>query len=271
MTRRSVTPWSAGADYQEVSRLATEVKPKSNRILLIFGVFLAIVAFGGALLVGRTSGGTTAIGGGTKNVPAVVATKDIPASTQITADMVTVQDFSQDQAPPYAFRAKDLVVGKFAAIPIHTGAAIIDYDVVTDAGSVQPPKQAFLPIPAGMVAMQIPTGELVGAGGYIQPDDRIDIIVTATVGTAANAKPMTKTTFTNLHIIRVGPAGGANTRGISSSLTVIVTLKQAEDLKYLLDNTNYKYVLKSVKDYDVPDPATTPTTSDNFASSYGLK
>jgi Flp pilus assembly protein CpaB len=221
------------------------------------------------LLVGRTSGGTTAIGGGTKNVPAVVATKDIPASTQITADMVTVQEFSQDQAPPYAFRAKDLVVGKYAAIPIHTGAAIIDYDVVTDAGSVQPAKQAFLPIPAGMVAMQIPTGELVGAGGYIQPDDRIDIIVTATVGTSGKA--MTKTTFTNLHIIRVGPAGGANTRGISSSLTVIVTLKQAEDLKYLLDNTNYKYVLKSVKDYDVPDAATTPTTADNFASAYGLK
>ena len=50
-----------------------------------------------------------------------------------------------------------------------------------------------------------------------------------------------------------------------------MTLKQAEDLKYLLDNTNYKYVLKSVKDYDVPDPATAPTTADNFASSYGLR
>ena len=45
----------------------------------------------------------------------------------------------------------------------------------------------------------------------------------------AKAKPYTKTAFTNLHIIRVGPAGGANTRGISSSLTVIVTLKQDED------------------------------------------
>jgi Flp pilus assembly protein CpaB len=254
--------------------LATEVKPKSNRILLIFGVFLAIVAFGGALLVGRTSGGTNAIGGASKNVPAVVATKDIPASTQITTDMVTVTFFSQDQAPPYAFRAKDLVVGKYAAIPIHLGQAIIDYDIVVDAGSVQAAKQAFLPIPAGMVAMQIPTGELVGAGGYIQPDDRIDIIITASIYPAnthpANAKPYTKTTFTNLHIIRVGPAGAANTRGISSSLTVIVTLKQAEDLKFLLDNTNYKYVLKSVKDYDVPDADTTPTTDQSFIQTYHL-
>jgi Flp pilus assembly protein CpaB len=255
--------------------LATEVKPKSNRILLIFGVFLAIVAFGGALLVGRTGGGTTSLGTGSKNVPAVVATKDIPASTQITADMVTVVQFSQDQAPPYAFRAKDLVVGKYAAIPIHLGSAIIDYDIVADAGSVQAAKQAFLPIPAGMVAMQIPTGELVGAGGYIQPDDRIDVIVTASIypkGTnPADAKPYTKTTFTNLHVIRVGPAGAANTRGISSSLTVIVTLKQAEDLKFLLDNTNYKYVLKSVKDYDVPDADTAATTDQSFIQTFRLR
>ena len=254
--------------------MATEVKPKSNRILLIFGVFLAIVAFGGALLVGRTSGGTTVIGGG-KTVDVVVATKDIAASTQITAELVTIQKFSEDQVPPFAFRAKDLVVGKYAALPIHANSAIIDYYVVSDAGSVQPAKQAFLPIPAGMVAMQIPTGELVGVGGYIQPDDRIDIIITASIypkGTnPADARPYTKTTFTNLHVIRVGPAGGANTRGISSSLTVIVTLKQAEDLKFLLDSTNYKYVLKSVKDYDQVDPSTSSTTEQSFIQTYHLR
>jgi len=248
--------------------LATEVKPKSNRILLIFGIFLAIVAFGGALLVGRTSGGTTAIGGGSKNVPAVIAVKDIPASTQITADMVTIQNFSSDQAPPYAFRAKDVVVGKYAGIAIHANQAIIDYDLVATAGEVQPAKQAFLPIPSGQVAMQIPTGELVGAGGYIQPDDRIDVIVSYT---PTGAKlPKTKTTFTNLHVLRVGPAGGANTRGISSSLTVIVTLSQAEQLKWALDNTNYKFVLKSIKDYDVADPVAAVTDIDSFSNAFGI-
>jgi len=249
--------------------LATEVKPKSNRILLIFGVFLAIVAFGGALLVGRTGGGTNSLGTSSRNIPAVVATQDIPASTQITAAMVTIQQFSSEQAPPYAFRGKDLVVGKFAAIPIHTGSAIIDYDVVSDPSGVQPAKQAYLSIPAGQVAMQIPTGELVGAGGYIQPDDRIDVLVSYQPKDAQ--QPRTKVAFTNLHVIRVGPAGGANTRGISSSLTVIVTLKQAEDLKWALDNTNYKFILKSVKDYDVPDPDTGATTMDSFTNTYRIR
>jgi pilus assembly protein CpaB len=248
--------------------LATEVKPKSNRILLIFGVFLAIVAFGGALLVGRTSGGTPgAIGGGAKNVDVVVATQEIAASTQITAALVTIEKFSSDTVPPFAFRDKNLVIGKYAAIPIHANAAIIDTDIVSDAGSVVPAKQAFLKIPPGQVAMQIPTGELVGAGGYIQPDDRIDVLVSYTV----NGKSLTKVTFTNLHIIRVGPAGGPNARGISSSLTVIVTLQQAQDLKWLLDNTNYKYVLKAVDDYDHVDADTSSTTQDSFSRTYNLR
>ena len=246
--------------------MATEVKPKSNRILLIFGVFLAIVAFGGALLVGRTSGGTTAIGGGAKNVDVVTATQEIAASTQITAALVTITKYSEDTVPPFAFRDKNLVIGKYAAIPIHANAAIIDTDIVTDAGSVVPAKQAFLKIPPGQVAMQIPTGELVGAGGYIQPDDRIDILVT----TSINGKSLTKVTFTNLHIIRVGPAGGPNARGISSSLMVIVTLQQAQDLKWLLDNTNYKYVLKAVDDYDHVDSDTSATTGDSFSKTYNL-
>ncbi len=248
--------------------MATELKPKSNRILLIFGIFLAALAFGLNLLLARTPGGGTTIGGA-KNVPVVVAAKDIPASTQITADLVTIENFSTDQAPPFAFRAKDGVIGKYASVLIHSNQAISDNLLVTSASEVAAAKQPFLNIPAGQVAVQIPTGELVGAGGYIQPDDRIDVIVTWQAPGARAAK--TKTTFTNLRILRVGPAGGANTRGISSSLTVVVTLKQAEDLKFLIDNTNYKFVLKSVKDYDVPDPDTTGTDPESFANTFHFR
>ncbi len=242
--------------------MATEVKPRSNRILLIFGVFLAALAFAGALLLGRTPGGGNALGGA-KNVQIVVATKDIPVSTQITTDMVDVQNFSADQAPPFAYRSKDLVVGHFAALQIHTGQAIYQDLLVSSAGDVPAPKQDYLKIPAGMVAMQIPAGELVGAGGYIQPDDRIDIIV--------SLGATTKTAFTNLRILRVGPAGSPNARGITSSYTVLVTLKQAEDLKFLIDQTNYKYVLKSISDYDKLDPDTgTGTDLNSFKRDYHL-
>lgn len=242
--------------------MATEVKPKSNRILLIFGVFLAAMAFAGALLLGRTPGGGNVISG-SKNVDIVVATQDIPPSTQITTAMVQIQKFSSDQAPPYAYRRTDDVISRFSALHIYAGQAIYQDLLVKTSGEVPAPKQDYLQIPGGMVAMQIPAGELVGAGGYIQPDDRIDIIVT--LGTT------TKTAFTNLRVLRVGPAGSPNARGITSSYTVLVSLKQAEDLKFLIDNTNYKYVLKSISDYDHPDPDTGAGTDQNsFKGAYHI-
>ncbi|TMF56261.1 MAG: hypothetical protein E6I22_06020 [Chloroflexi bacterium] len=227
--------------------MATEVKPRSNRILLIFGVFLAALAFAGALLLGRTPGGGNALGGA-KNVQIVVATKDIAPAAQITTDMVDVQNFSTEQAPPFAYRTRDAVVGHFAAVQIRQGQPILQDVLVSTAGDVPAPKQDYLKIPAGMVAMQ-------RAGGFIQPDDRIDIIVT--LGST------TKTAFTGLRILRVGPAGSPNARGITSSYTVIVTLKQAEDLKFLIDQTNYKYVLKSISDYGNIDGDTGPGTDIN--------
>src|SRR5206468_12364310 len=84
-------------------------------------------------------------------------------------------------------------------------------------------------------------------------------------------KTKTPTTFPNLQIIRVGPAGGANARGTTSSLTVIVTLQQAQELKWLLDNTNHKYVLRSVQDYPVPEVATGITDIDTFNNTYHVK
>ena len=130
--------------------MATEVKPRSNRILLIFGVFLAALAFAGALLLGRTPGGGNALGGA-KNVQIVVATKDIAPAAQITTDMVDVQNFSTEQAPPFAYRTRDAVVGHFAAVQIRQGQPILQDVLVSTAGDVPAPKQDYLKIPAGMV------------------------------------------------------------------------------------------------------------------------
>ena len=246
--------------------MATEVKPKSNRILLIFGVFLAIVAFAGALLIGRTPGGGGGVNLTGKTVDVVVATQEIAPTTQITAQLVQIQKVAEEAVAPYAFKDKNLVIGKYAAIQIHQGAQVIDTDLVTDVGNVQPAKQAYLPLDKGLVAMQIPTGELVGVGGYIQPDDRIDILTTYTPPNGKQAE--TTVTFENLRVLRVGPAGSANTRGISSSLTVVVTLQQAQELKWLLDNTNYKFVLKFEGDYGQPDAPTSQTDANSFSSNY---
>ena len=64
-------------------------------------------------------------------MPVVLAIKDIPASTQLNSDLITVAMFSEDQAPPFAYHAPQAVVGKYTIIPIHTDQAITDNVVST--------------------------------------------------------------------------------------------------------------------------------------------
>ena len=117
--------------------------------------------------------------------------------------------------------------------------------------------------------MTLPTGELIGVAGYIQPGDYISLL--ASVG--AGKTGATVTVFTQLHVLRVGAANlsvtsaaagnstqqTAQQQANASSLTVLVTPCQAELVKWLALNTQLSYELESFKDYSPsstgPDPA----------------
>ncbi len=242
--------------------MATDVKPKGNRLLVILGVAAFVAAFALLLALGQSAAGRSS-GGAARSVQVVVAAREIPLATQVTKEMVQTTKYAPDQVPPGTFPSVDAVVGKFTGVAIHLNQVLADNLLVNQASDVKAAKQPYLDIAAGQVAIQIPTGEMIGVGGYIQPEDRIDIIVTQ--------DRITKTAFKNLRILRVGPAGSANARGISSSFTVTVSLPEAEQLKYLIENLSYKYVLKSVKDYDQLDPPTPGVTKESFTNIWGLK
>src|SRR5260370_21718783 len=72
----------------------------------------------------------------------------------------------------------------------------------------------YLPLASGYVAMTIPTGEQQGVAGHITLGDYITVIASASltifsttgVQAAGPAKVVSKTVFTNVHIIGLGPA-----------------------------------------------------------------
>ena len=64
---------------------------RSNRLVLLVGVFLAIVAFVGILLLVRQPSGDNGPAKAPVDGPVVVATADIPLSTRIAAEQVTTK------------------------------------------------------------------------------------------------------------------------------------------------------------------------------------
>lgn len=239
-------------------------RSRRGRTYIIIGAVLAVLAFATAAgiaslpLLQSTSGGTRI----------VVAAHDIRARTRIQDSDLTLAAFNP--APPQAFTALNQVAGKGARVDIPAGSPVTANVIAASSDLLSSSDVAYLPIPSGWVAVTVPTGELIGVGGYPQVGDRISML--ATINTSVFGQnpgvAAVRTVFRDVDIIRVGPVGGqAVAAGASSSLTLLMTSCDSEFLFWLLNNATMKYELESYTDYgqppQQPDPACPRISSAN--------
>jgi Flp pilus assembly protein CpaB len=256
-------------------------RPGGGRFLIIIGLLLAVLAGAGVFLLGNF-GGAGAIGGGPSQV-VVVAAQTIPIRHQITDADLTTTKISGSLINTYG-KSSD-VKGLISEVQVSKGAIITSDMLANDLGRIATGiAPAYLPLASGYVAMTIPTGEQQGVAGHITLDDYITVIASASQSIFATTpavgppKIVSKTVFTNVHVIGLGPAsstvqpasGGVTTggsqgtiSGITSSLTIELTQCDAEYFTWFLNNTSLRYTVESFNDYlkqapSAPDP-TCPT------------
>ncbi len=258
-------------------------RPGGGRLFIIVGLLLAVLAGAGVFflpgLIG-TPGGGGGISGGNQTV--VVAKNNISLRHQITsADLGTTSAAGNFITINTYSRPSD-VVNLIAEINIKAGSIITSDMLARDIGQINAGSgPAYLPLASGYVAMTIPTSEQQGVAGHITLGDYITVIASANVqlfssGTGQAVGPpkvVSKTVFTNVRIIGVGPAqinvqpaGGAAatanpqaTGGVTSSLTIELTQCDSEFMVWFLNNMQVRYTLESFNDYlksppSVPDP-----------------
>ena len=145
---------------------------RSNRLVLLVGVFLAIVAFVGILLLVRQpSGGpdTTVPTDG----PVLVAASDIPLSTRIKADQVKVITLALTSITPGAFTDPSQVVGQIARQPVATGAQITQTTLSGGfTGAI-----IDVQVPVGQRAIAVRVDQISGVGTVIKTGDYVDSII----------------------------------------------------------------------------------------------
>ncbi|HET9613893.1 MAG TPA: Flp pilus assembly protein CpaB [Candidatus Limnocylindrales bacterium] len=149
---------------------------RSNRLVLLIGVFLAVVAFVGiAITLNSGSNGTGGTGAATPppTLPTVVAVQDIPLGTRITDAMLTVVDKKVDtERLQDAFGDKSQVIGKIARQQIGNGAQVTASDFSTaSTGCSQ------IDVPAGFVAIAVQVDQVSGVGTVINSGDYVDMVV----------------------------------------------------------------------------------------------
>lgn len=261
-------------------------------MFIIVGAVLAVLAFILVFVLGgsRTGGG---IGGGNQTA-IVVAARDIPFRTALSKDDLKLQSYPAGVVPAGAYTSIADVIGKQAAntsstdvsqanqtgavaeVQIKAGQPVTSNLLArsVDAVQVQP---AYLPIPKGFVTLTVPTGEQIGVAGFIQAGDYINIIASANASAfGGQGKAVTKTVFTNVHVLRVGAATGAvasgsapqsaTTGGVASSLTLVMTQCDAEMLRWLQTNASMTYTLGSYQDYKPQDTKPDSSCADATAA-----
>lgn len=240
-------------------------KRSGRTLIFVLGAGMAVFAFVAVFVVGVVlQAGNSA----TRQVTAVVALRDIQPRELITSASVALSQVPAAALPPHSIVQMADLVGDTALVTIYQGQVLSQSVVVASPDQIDLGGASYLPIPQGFVAITIPTNEQQGVAGYVSAGDYINVIATVntSIFSPQNPKTVTRTVFTSIRVIRVGPPTvGPKTgeqQGVSSSLTIVVSECDAQFMDWLINNASLKYVLLSYKDY-----ASAPANADSTCPS----
>lgn len=238
-------------------------RPTVRKPLFLIGLAMAFLAF--LLVVVLASSISARSSAGTAQVAVVIAARDIPYRHAIVAADLGVAHLPATAVPPGAVLKLQDAVGKVAQVDVLKGQPIAT-NLVAASGTGEP---RFLPIPQGWVAATIPATEQQAVGGYVAPNDVIDIEASLSEALLTpgmqNPRQLTRTVFPGIFVIELGQPGTKAASGVPSSLTVLVTPCDAPYLTWLLTNGTVRYALRSSTDYGTapvgPSPSCDPAAA----------
>lgn len=277
---------------------------RTNRLILLIGVLLAVVAFVGIIVVFNNQPGDTSRPVTTTDV--VIATKDVALGDTITKDSVGTKSVQKDQVTPDEFTDPGKVIGQVARQNILNGATLVQ-SMFSGTGA----PMVASDLPAGMRAIAVRVDAVTGVGTLILPGDRVDVIVTlaitpVTIVPAASGGPdqavkqdaltgdSTKLILQDVEVravlgaaVGTTPASGTTAAQstvdlAAASQIVILALspQDAEALGYIqqtalaagaaLASDNVTLVLRSPKDKDAPPVKTSGVVLATLIKDYGV-
>lgn len=143
-----------------------------------------------------------AYAGGTTKV--AVATAPLAYGSDITPDKVRFVDFPNTSIPPGAFtNAQQLLpAGKKrqALVPIAVNEPILKDKI---SGEGQSASISAL-LPDGMRAATVRINDVSGVAGFVQPNDRVDVLITRTMPGGDRETEVTDVLLQNIRIIAMG-------------------------------------------------------------------
>jgi Flp pilus assembly protein CpaB len=250
---------------------------RSNRLVLIIGIVLAVAAFAGVIVLSNQR--QAAVDTTPTSLPTVYAKKDIPLGTVITQDMVETKDLAISVRPIDAYGDVGAVVGKTVRTDVKSGAQITPAMFATGAGGGAEIAALLDP---GLRAIAVTVDQGTGVGTLINVGDRVDLLIgftadkipqitvdatTREISVVPGFNPTsTKLLLQNMQVIGTllppppadssssgtsGAAGSTSTTltGASELVILAVTAQQSEVIKFAQIDGQISLVLRSPRDF----------------------
>jgi len=158
----------------------------------------------------------------------VVAAQEVPEGASLTSDHLRVERWPATTVPEGALSSIDSVVGRVARGAIYIGEPIVPARLAPVGTG--PGLQAK--VAAGKRAMAVKIDDVAGVSGLIQPNSRVDVLVTLRSSQGENSQ-IAKLFMENMRVLAVGTVvtSGPDNRPINATTaTLEVTPEEAERL-----------------------------------------
>lgn len=189
-------------------------------------------------------------------LPVVVAARDIPEGTTIDRLALVVAQWPSPTVPAGVYATVDSVAGRVARVTVFKGEAIVPGRLAPDGTG----PGLEVKIPPGKRAMSVRINDVSGVSGMIQPNSRVDILLTLSAADASDSRTA-KVFMENMKILAMGSQvqRGDDGRSIQTTVaTLEVTPAEAERLAIGASQGQIQLVLRG---YGDPDSANTKGAS----------
>jgi pilus assembly protein CpaB len=184
----------------------------------------------------------------------VIAAKDIPANTTLTAEMVELKPFPSELMNNYELIGVPEAVGKLAIIPIKKGEVLLQNHLVKPGENTD---QLSYVVPEGFKAISVPVDEVSGVGYMVKRGDRVDII-SVIDGGDASIPSRSLVVLQDIEVLAIGteltPAS-VNIADKPKTYTLAVSLADSLKLNMAIQKGSITLLLRSPADKTNNAPA----------------
>ena len=180
--------------------------------------------------------------------PVIVASQDIPEGSMIDRIALKTVQLPVQLTPVGAFSNIDSVAGRVTRVPIFNGEPIVPGRLAPIG--VGPGLE--IKIPPGQRAMAVRINDVAGISGLLQPNSRVDVLVTIREN-EASGRQVAKLFMSNMLVLSVGTEVQRDNQGKAinaTTVTLAVTPEEAERLAIAMNTGAIQLVLRGYGDPD---------------------